>query len=135
LIPAGRTTAGSTRTSGFGATDFAAGSMPQRETPPPFLERPALGPWGTAVQRAAAASVGGGARLVGLGLRRSWPSERNPRPLNWHKSAEKILDRLADYCRSQNKERALQPGAQGLPWDRDQYDPTAISDEAGVTLA
>jgi PAS domain-containing protein len=33
----------------------------------------------------------------------------NPRPFTWHKRAEEILDRLAGYCRSLNKWRALQP--------------------------
>jgi hypothetical protein len=33
----------------------------------------------------------------------------NPRPFTRHKSAEEVLDRLAGYCRSPNKQRALQP--------------------------
>jgi hypothetical protein len=35
--------------------------------------------------------------------------ERQPRPFPWHNSAEESLDRLAGYCRSLNKQRALQP--------------------------
>ncbi|MBM7790101.1 hypothetical protein JOD67_006781 [Tenggerimyces flavus] len=27
----------------------------------------------------------------------------NPRPFTWHKSADQILDRLTNYCRTINK--------------------------------
>src|SRR3954451_9598593 len=50
----------------------------------------------------------------GASCGRPWPPDDsshwndNPRPFTWHKTPEEILDRLAGYCRSLNKKRALQ---------------------------